>query len=292
MGGYSGTLEMPSLPLWEEHEEDSLHKPLKAPANASTWKHGNDLIYWSSPVSYPEGISDVKLALLSFDLPINEIEEGAQKIYQSNWINLFSDYHEILVERGKKYVHSEDFRNHGLELYCWESGKNGRISYSDITTIEILSYSDEVLKFDVFREICELASKGAPPNLQYRMLIASYRAIAAGDYRKAIIEASSALEIALTKRITLELDTLGIQFGEKLLNKYRQLSGRFELAELLDIPLPKNYTDDFVKLRNVVVHRAEFPEFEAAHKFVFKAAPLLSSLTPNQAEDADKTEGN
>jgi len=57
------------------------------------------------------------------------------------------------------------------------------------------------------------------------MLLEAYAARKNEDYRKAIIEAATALEICLTARISEEFDTLRISFGEQLLQKFRMPRG-------------------------------------------------------------------
>ncbi|MBD2035328.1 hypothetical protein H6F76_09865 [Leptolyngbya sp. FACHB-321] len=289
MGDYHGTLEMPSLPSWGEKEKDPLHKGLKAPAAASTWKRGDDPIVWGHPLSYPEGVSSVERALISFDITVDDVETSVQKIYQSNWIQLFSDYYEILEERGQKNMYVSGSIGSRLELFHPDSSSLGYIRpHRKVEVVITALPSANNLKLDVFRQICKLASDGLPPNLQYRLLIDSYRALAREDYRKAILEAASALEVSLTKRIILELNNSETKFGENPLKQYsyRTLGGRFKLAALLPIALPEKERISFIiEARNSVIHEATFPGLVAAQKFVSETALLLSHLTPNLSQD-------
>lgn len=282
MGGHSGVLEMPFLPLWSEKEEDPLHKPLRAPANATNWKQGNTPIRWGSPTHYPKGSSNVERAFLTFELPEDKFKDGTQEIYQSNWMELFSEYHEILVKCGCRSVYAEKIPNSGLKLYNWDSGRKGLIQRGHTPIVNIVLANDDGIDFDMLRRLCDYASNSVPPSLPYRMLIQSYKAIARGDNRKAVVEAASALEIALTQRIELEFDALKISFGKKIMEKYRMLNGLFELARLLNISLPeKDYKSNIIEPRNAIVHKGKFPDSRFTQTFVSEVARLLSHLIPD-----------
>ena len=106
------------------------------------------------------------------------------------------------------------------------------------------------------------------------------------DYRKAIIEGATALEVCLTARILEEFDTQGISFGEKLLQKFRMLGGRFELIRLIGVSLPeKDYATLVINPRNDVVHRAAFPDKALANQVITEVEELLQLFSPQLHEN-------
>jgi hypothetical protein len=119
------------------------------------------------------------------------------------------------------------------------------------------------------------------------LLLEAYHARRNGDYRKAIIEAATALEICLSNCAKRELSTQGISFGAELLRrKFRMLSGRFELVRLLGIALPqKDYDKLIVKPRNEVIHLADFPSNSLSNRVIAEVEELLRLLSPQLHED-------
>ncbi|MBM4307278.1 MAG: hypothetical protein FJ123_11150 [Deltaproteobacteria bacterium] len=288
-GGVEGTLTLPSLPEWGEHEKDPLHKPLLGPAAARTWKRGETPIYWGSPTSYPTGTATVDLALLEFSSEPENYDNAAQKIYETfgPWLKLFEDYVKLLTkQRTSNTISGGDGLGH-LELLFDDGSRLKHISRRTPTTISIeMSSKDESLHLEQFSEAAQTASKGLLPRLHYRMLLEAYTARRNEDYRKAIIEAATALEACLTVRILEEFNAQGISFGEKLLQKFRMLGGRFELIRLLDISLPeKDYSTLIVNPRNDVIHRASFPDKKLANKIIAEVEELLNLFSPQLYEN-------
>lgn len=284
LGNYSATFTLPSLPHWEANEKDPLNKFLVGPKPAEKWKHGDRLIFWGKPTSYPAGNSYVNYALLEFSIePIN-IENASHSIYSSfpTWINLFYQYVMLLTKQhtwNRIYVGDSP---HNLELLQDNENKLNRISCSYQQHIEMeIGGDDESLHYEQFVEASRLSSKLLNPRLEYQILLDAYIARRNHDYRKVIIEGASALEVSLTTRIQEEFDYQKINFGKKLLDKFRMLSGRFELARVLGIELPdKDYNSIIINTRNDVVHRASYPDRKTAELFIKEVENLINLLTP------------
>jgi hypothetical protein len=286
---HTGTLTLPSLPEWDKKERDPLHSPLLGPSPARTWKRGESLINWGRPTSYPTGTSEVELALLEFSLAPEEADVRTQEIYAAFplWLRLFEQYVTLLTTQYTRNQVSGGDGPGWLELLFEEDSGLKHISRSTSTLITIeTGGADESLHLKQLREAAQLASRGLHPRLQYRMLLEAYSAQRNEDYRKAIIEGATALEVCLTARILEEFDTQGISFGEKLLQKFRMLGGRFELIRMLGISLPeRDYATLVVNPRNDVVHRAEFPNKALANQVITEVKELLQLFSPQIHEN-------
>jgi len=290
IGGHSGTLTLPSLPVWAEHEKHPLDKPLVGPLAARKWKRGEELIHWGSPVSYPVGDATVDRAVAEFVLDSDNLETDEKGIYEgfSPWLDLFEKYVMILTTQGsRRRVHMP----HGpgrIELYVNEEAGLRRVS--DARTKEFvveMSEQDEALHLNQFMEASRLPSLNLSPRLEYRLLLEAYTARKNADYRKAIIEAATALEVCLTKRIMEELDAQRVTFGEQLLQKFRMLGGRFELARMIGIPLPqKDYVTIVINPRNEVIHGASFSSQAVANEVISEVEELLRLFSPRVHQDA------
>lgn len=289
LGNYPVEFTLPSLPNWEVNEKDPLDKLLIGPNPAEKWKRGDDLIFWGKPTSFPDGNAYVNFALLEFSLEHNIIEDASQKIYSlfPSWINLFYKYVMLFTKQhtwNRIYVGDSP---HELELLHYDENKLDHISCKIQQHIELeISDDDESLHYEQFVEASRLSSKFLNPRLEYQLLLDAFIARRKHDYRKVIIEGASALEVSLTTRIQEEFDSQKINFGKKLLDKFRMLSGRFELARVLGIELPdKDYNTIIVNTRNDVVHRASYPDRKTAELFIKEVESLINLLTPQIYEN-------
>jgi len=284
IGGQVGKLMFPSLPAWDEREEDPLHMPLLGPTPARSWKRGDRLISWGWPQSYPMGNARVERALLEFILA-NNIDERAQQIYEGfkAWLELFEKYIVLITKQGtynRLEVHPD---RTGLELFIADDNGLKRISDKRPSLIRaIMPDKDEFLHYDQLTEIAHYSSRLIEPKFEYKILLEAYNAQRELDYRKSIIEAANALEICLTSAIKENLDKMNIKFGDKLLQKFRTLGGRFELITLLEIDIPdKNYEELIIKPRNDVVHRGYYPSRQLSNQVVSEVEKLLRILSPS-----------
>jgi hypothetical protein len=291
VGGRRGVLELPSLPPWGVEENDPLHMPLVPPRLATTWKRGDEPIFWGSPIQYPKGISEVHLALMTFEVPIEEARPAANEIYRgfSPWLVLFETYVEIIAKQNITIDTAITRKVDRLELLRWnENGKSVR-PYDDsvIEPITIfLSEHDDSLKPNQFSLVCKLCSELRTPAIEYRIMLEAYRALRVDDHRKAIIESATVAELVLTKIIQAELAKSGVAFADGLLKKFRMLQGRFDLARLIGIQLPAtDYKSILIEPRNNVVHRANFSDKAEALKVVAAVEELLTLFSPDIAEN-------
>jgi len=286
IGGHAGSLTLPSLDEWEEDIKDSfdhLNKLLLGPLPARSWKKGEKLIFWGKPVVYPSGESEVECALVEFRSFSDDHESCVQQIYEGfgEWQKLFEKYVTLLTKQNTSCrIISHDGPGR-IELLLNEESKLryiSRINRNPIATI-CMTTEDESLHLEQFREAARLSSLGLTPKFEYVLLLESYSARRNEDYRKSIIEAANALEICLTERIMDEFNRQGISFGEKLLQKFRMLGGRFELIRLLGVPLPnKDYETLVNKPRNDVVHRGYFPDQALANQVIAEVEELTQAI--------------
>ncbi len=284
VGGIKGTLTLPSLPEWGAKEDDPLNRPLLGPGQARTWKQGERLMFWGKPHSYPDGESAVEQALFQFLLEPENFESDAERIYNGfgTWLDLFEKYVILLSTQGRcSRVTVKNPRANQIHLLHHEESKPGfkHITFPQSVSVNIATGGD--LQREQFEEISRMSSELLPPRLEYLLLLEAYTARRNQDYRKAIIEASNALEVSLTNRISEEFKIQAVSFGEKPLKKFRMLGGRFELARLLSIPLPsKDYEKLIVEPRNDVVHKAGFPNEKLAHQVIAEVEEVLRLFSP------------
>lgn len=289
LADYSGTLSLPLLPVWEDNDcqnsnRDFLNQNLLPPVEATTWKINNKNIFWGKLFSYPSGHSNVEKGLLKFKIDSSIKNEISQNIYDNfnNWIDAFAQFVMLLTTQNSwKRV---EYLNKSGDLRIVESKENGLEHISNNSAIPITFYCSRIdtsLNLTNFKEACRLASLKHIPRLEYEILLEAYKARRNSDYRKAIIEAATALEICLTERILKEFDQQAITFGDKLINKFRMLSGRFELIRILGISFPdKDYNRLILTPRNQVTHKAFFPDTGTTNQLISEVEELLRLFSP------------
>lgn len=292
--GIEGSLTLPSLPPWDESEKNSWHKPLLGPLPARSWKRGDELIFWGHPISYPQGEASVKLALFEFLVEPGNIDATAQLIYSNfdDCLQLFEQHIKLITKQGTKNNILNPNRTKNIDLVFYDNCKLASIvsSNQEEPVVIIDQSADESLHFNQFEYASQLASKSVAPHLHYQMLLEAYSARRRSDYRKAIIEATTALEIGLTMRIEEELKSLGVSFGKKLLQKFKMLGGRLEIAKLLEIPLPdKDYSSLILNPRNDVIHRAASPDQGLADSVIAHVEEILYVISPQIHDDRNLT---
>ena len=281
IGGHIGTLTLPSFP--ELSKKDAHFPALLAPVEASTWKRGDNKIFWGKPISYPSGESKVEKALLKFIVPPESKEKIAQDVYDEfdNWINSLNQFITILTTQNSWKTIESSTVSGRLELIESNDETFRHIENNNPIPITIFcNRVDTSLHLNHLKEACRLASLKRVPRLEYSMLLEAYQARRNSDYRKAIIEAAAALEICLTERILQEFANQDILFGDKLIKRFRMLGGRFELIKILGIELPdKDYTKLILNPRNEVMHKASFPDAKTANQLISEVEKLLTLLS-------------
>jgi len=230
-------------------------------------------------------MSQVDRFLLYFDLPLVEFSERATAVHEgfAPWRNRFLDAFELLTKQRRSPRFRVIRKIDDLDLFCWGEDKKQQRPYKpSISHIELTGITDDVtIHCSQFRRACEIASEGKPLSLAYRTQLEAYRALGADDFRKAIIETAVSAEIALTEAIRGAFKASGVDYGDKLMGRFRMLGGRLDLARILQLPMPPiDLQKVLVDPRNDVIHRAEFVDAQKARGAVNATDKLLSLLIP------------
>lgn len=100
------------------------------------------------------------------------------------------------------------------------------------------------------------ASAGDQPPLARALMTTAIRAAVTANWRVAIIDAATAVEVALTAGMTVRLsDEASSRVTDALISRARMLGPRLLLARELGMPLPPKISEDLVNRRNAVVHQ-------------------------------------
>jgi hypothetical protein len=121
-------------------------------------------------------------------------------------------------------------------------------------------YRPQPLSARAWSHAIEHASAGdqQPFPLARALMTSATRAATTADWRAAIIDAATAVEVALIAGMTTRLsDEASSRVAKALFDATPMLGRRLDLAKKLDMPLPPKIREDLVERRNAVVHRGD-----------------------------------
>ena len=229
IGSVNATMAFPRLSEKSFKNSENNYEffpPLDAPLGAEKWEQGGRPLYWGRPISFPE--ISVEIARIAFFIECSEsnVKSVAHDLYNDmpRWKEAFIHYCELTNNSYPRKSLDVDTKNCGFDLY---SDKHIESDFIDSVTIYVDSSSKNI-SLSQINDACTFASSGKDLHIEYEMIIETYHAIEKKQYKLAIIDACSALEICLDRKITDYC--LQINFDpEILLSKYRLLSDKVTL---------------------------------------------------------------
>lgn len=187
------------------------------------------------------------------------------------WIEVLTG--QDLYEHERPYT-ERDHRPYGsFYLYDGET-------YTNITHQEGIWMTpwplEESLTPERWRFCLDASSKQQRPPLELLVMRDANAALMRGHYRKAVVDAGSAVEIALNRRIRQKLaGDNEAEVVEELLRSHPTLGRKLGLAKRLGLELPADAQQDLVEPRNRTVHRGETPDSLAATVAVHIAGDVV-----------------
>lgn len=283
IGGINGVLEIPTLP----NTLSDGNRWLVHPKAATTWKCDNDKLFWGYEIAYPDGIVRLTKLLIEFQVPASKIHDHSTLVGESlgKWCSTFFDFHDLLTKHPVARVsRSTDSVQH--ELFILDANNQKSVPYQQIFHFySPITKGAYAMSRANFIEICRLCSTGSQPSFPYRIQLQAYRALMEEDYRKAVIESAVAAEIVLTQALEKHFNSAGLNYGNKIMQKFRTLGPSFELAKIVDLTLPDiNFIEKVVNPRNLAIHQAKSFEPSEAYSVVRAVDQLLQMLSPQYHE--------
>ncbi len=287
---------LPTLSSGASDKADPIRYVLDGPGPASQWEKDGKLLNWGIYYLTAEPEAHVSFALLNVPCSDLDAHRCAQDIYRDfpKWVEVFEGYLTLLTKQNTRNSLISSLSPSRLELFQRTENVLRPMPDDHGLNIEIdwLTEDDRIYLEDL-REACSLTNSGTDPRLEYRILLRAYEAQNKNDYRMAVIEAASALEVALTSCALTECRNQGIAFGKALIEKYRMLGGRFELVEMLGVALPsprKEYQSLVIQPRNDALHKAGSPTRQTARQMIETVESLLKVLSPQLSEEQPTSE--
>jgi hypothetical protein len=132
-------------------------------------------------------------------------------------------------------------------------------------------------------EACmRLAADGQPPPDMWLFIRDARALLDGGDYRRAVIDAGTAAELAMTEILDQDLATTDSVLRDALMDRSRTLGGRANLMkELRAGSVPKTFKDDLQEPRNKAAHGGVPQTPAGAIKALAVATNLVEQAEPS-----------
>ena len=255
IAGVDVKIHFPQLPVFDEGDPQiGINNPLLPPEIATTWKRGNEALFWGSPQNYPSGNSFVDLLAISVACKIDKRTEIARALYEGikTWVKSFADYLQLSSKQNTDRDKNIENKSRGwLEILGLECIPGLVAEHIFVTVPNTNSFVSEA-QVD---EALQFAASGKELHLEYQMLLSSYRARKECQNRQAIIDACSAVELCLDAYLINNLQKLDLTPSEY---DNKSLGSKFDLVKSIDKSFPKEDQQALiVKPRNDVAHNRE-----------------------------------
>ena len=250
------------FPYYPKHitsANDYMNKDLSLePPNCCVLTRNGKPIYFGALMGYPACVSRIKSVMILIDCDEKYVEKIAEKLYGSikKWGRKFVEYCDLCTKDSSPIARCTDTDACDLSLVYEKYIPSSEIIHIDV---DFIKDEDCLTKKQVISAF-KFVSSNAELLFEYRMLLSAYKARTERQYRQAVVDACSAVEICLNKQIEKYCKSIGLN-SDVLFEKYKSLGDKFKLIKKIDKTF--NVKDPFNRIvnpRNGVVHRNEFPD--------------------------------
>jgi HEPN domain-containing protein len=199
-----------------------------------------------------------------------------------DWFEAITDWLAALTDHNFVQLGSKQLSVSELGFNAWSGDESGRRHTMCGLNLTKVPRRSEAVKADQLRTCMFLARKSRKPPDEW-LLIRDARSLAfEGQYRRAVLDAGSAAELALTAMLATHIYPSGDAIREALFDPYRTLGDLKKLAlKLIREKVPEGLDEDLIAPRNVAVHKADEPVTrQTAETAILKAIEVVSTAHP------------
>lgn len=299
IGDHKFYLETPKLikagPKTLESEKYGLYnRKLAPPESSKDFLKEPEKIYWGQPIQSDKkgkAVVWVKRLIAVFPDQVENTDEFSKSIYLSNseWIERFDSLLRIISEqRTFDVTKVSGHINTHFQIYQTQPTQHLNAPTQTIKVSIFHQRPYDCATKTEFKQAVKFCSQNMQLALQYELLLKAYDAHHITDSRTIVIEASTALEVAATRRIRmiLEKDKVPKKHIELMLKGHQTLTNRMKLLKTLGVKIPlneKKLRDEVITIRNKVIHGGYVVEARVAEKLLFHAQNIIREITPEFA---------
>ena len=279
---YEATVHMPSVTL-----DDGVDASWLAPPRIGGRPPARSEKYWGmihvGTKAKPVEVVIQQLALTA-EMPDGEdLQRAAESIVgaMDTWWDNVRGWLETVTGQHLTQVGHRKTEFIGNKTPIWtllEDGTHGT-PISIATTSDLSLGQVHGVTADIFRECVSLA--GEEPGLAWTLLRDARSLSEVGQYRRAVIDAATAAEVAVSAILDTRLQGTDEQVRKALLASNRMLGPKGKLLNKLGCPpLPSTFDEDLVKPRNDAVHKGEPPDGVQCRKAISMAVEVVDKGFP------------
>lgn len=167
-------------------------------------------------------------------------------------------------------------------FHAWSGDAQGHRHTSGGSAHFTVPPNPGILRVDDVHKCMYLSERSRKPPIEW-LLIRDARSLShRGEYRRAVLDAGAAAELALTVLLETHLYPSGDAILKAMMERYKTLGSLKDLAlQLIPNKVPAQLQTELIQPRNIAVHKAADPiSRETAQKAIEKAAEVVEFAHP------------
>ncbi|UGQ39899.1 hypothetical protein [Rhodococcus aetherivorans] len=233
----------------------------------------------------PTSVRVLRLGFMALEAVANTTELGAIRDSVSAeldaWWMRFSTWVAVLTGQDPRdYLRAVAATRHE-PVWTWVDGESKRRGQSISEDAPRRMRDFDPLDEATLVACMKLTAEGDEPPAEWTFIRDARSAVIAGDYRRAVIDAGTAAELAITELLDQHLSVVDPTVADALLARARALEGRSNLMKALGAGTePKGFTKDLKNPRNTAAHKGHAPSKDLAERAIAVAVDLVEQSTP------------
>lgn len=285
IGGLDGTIAFPKINLDVNRDNYSSNNSILPPDGADLQIFRHEEMNWGRLYSFPFNCVHIENLRAWVNVLDEDNYENEGNFLQQNlpkWRDLLQQYVEIFTKIGLRHRLPEQYPlNRHIDMAIWKNN-GGRVvagrPFNRMPVLEIvIGDMHPCLDEQSFLFILDKLKTFEAPPLEYQFLNEARVDNENGNFGKAVLQASTSIEIVLERKIIETND----QGTTKPIPTDQTLGKKYDLVKSIGINLSTfNYTKEFVKVRNSTVHRGYSPSEAETNGIIKAAEKILEHFSP------------
>lgn len=220
--------------------------------------------------------------LAASDDPTSAVEEIAGGL--KKWWNSLVDWIEVCSDQDMNPLTRPAGSETGASLQMWwmdeDTYRQQAIVMPSAWTAELPRRTDPELTATLLQRCLDAAANGSEPPLEWQLLRDARNLRRHGDYRRAVIDAGTAAELAMTRTIDGELVGTRPEVADALMAKYQTLNGRSQLLKKMGGSVPPSFQQTLSEPRNRAAHQGNPPSYTETVAAITIATEVVQAVLP------------
>lgn len=249
----------------------------------------NEEIFWGRVIQWSDGISHIYNFKFEFYIDDeSNIEDVGNRLYEGlpKWsirfrdnLSVFGHELELPTLTQKKIEEEKEYFD-----FFYNGSEGAKRPFTPISLINMTIIRNTGIEFQDLYDVVSVTSENKRPILELGLLREAHIALFEENYRKSILDSSTALELALTNYLRREIK-IDQPLLEELLKLNNSIAKKRNLLKIVGVTLPNhNYADDLETLRNRAIHIGKEPSKEEARKAFLISKEVINLLCEEKFE--------